>query len=168
MLSLIIFWENGGGGGGVEFLYNFEEKPDFRRKIVRRVIRTGLNLFRRTFWEKTIFFREFSNEYFFSNIQHSFNFLSFFGMFIKKASLCPDEVIEEIFLWLNTFYEFFQNLSRILSYFVKNISTDCQICVSSVFINLSLLISLAIFFTWKLISSWINFSGSRAVCFGKS
>ena len=98
------------------------------------------------FLRKDMFWRKLFQKINFSNIQHSFSLLSFFGMFIEKASLCPDELIEGIFLWINTFYEFFQNLSRILSYFVNKISTVRQICVSSVFINFFL----AIFLTWNL------------------
>ena len=58
----------------LEFFKSFVKKKNFQRKIVRRVIRTGLYAFRGTF-----------------------RFLSFFGMCIRKASLCPDELIEEFF-----------------------------------------------------------------------
>ena len=48
-------------------------------------------------------------------------------MFIKKATLCPGELIEEIFLNKELFTILFQNLSRILSFFGNEASNDCQV-----------------------------------------
>ena len=157
------FFQNGGrgGGGGVgRGFRNFVEKRFFGGKLSGESSERDSTIPEWLFEERRVFPKNFQ-WILFSNVQHKFSFLSFFGMFIKKASLCPYELIEENFLWLNTFFEFFQKLSRILSYFVNNISTNCQICVSSVFLNFFM----EIFFTWKLISSWKTFSGNRDVCF---
>ena len=162
MLKLIVFFRTGAGvGGGVGLGFrNFVEKRFFGGKLSGELSERDSTFPEWLFEERRVFPKNFQ-WILFSNVQHNFSFLSFFGMFIKKASPCPYELIEENFLWLNTFFEFFQKLSRILSYFVNNTSTNCQICVSSVFLNFFK----EIFFTWKLISSWKTFSGNRDVCF---
>ena len=48
-------------------------------------------------------------------------------MFIKKATLCPGDLIEEIFLNKELFTILIQNLSRILSFFGNEASNDCQV-----------------------------------------
>ena len=93
----------------LDFFKSFVKKKNFQLKIVSRVIRTGLYAFRGTF-----------------------RFLSFFGMFIKKRPCVQMNLFRIFFFEQTIVYVFFQNLSRKLSYFDNNISTDWQNCVLSV------------------------------------
>ena len=86
-----------GAGWERDFFLKSLEKTDFWPKIVRSVVRTGLNVSRATFWGRTRFSEKHPRNNFFSNFQHSFSFLSFFDIFIRNTSLCPDESIEENF-----------------------------------------------------------------------
>ena len=158
LFSLIILFRM--GRGGLNFFKKICGKNRLLAKIVSRVIRTWLNASRGSFWGKTCISKNFSDKYNFSNIQHNFSFLSFFWRFIKKASLCPDEIIEEIFLrsniCLRIFSRIWADIVILRQHNFNRLSKMRFICLEQIFHG--------DFFTWKVLSNWITFFGNWAFC----
>ena len=86
------------GRGGKFFFRNLWKKRSFGGKLSGGLSERDSTLPEGLFEERHVFPKNFPIKKIFSNIQHNFSFLSFFWRFIKKVSLCPDEIIEEIFL----------------------------------------------------------------------
>ena len=103
----------------LEFFKSFVKKKNFQRKFVSRGIRTGLYAFRGTF-----------------------QFFVFFWYVYQKASLCPDELIEEVFLWTNSCLRF---LFRIWAEYCRTLGTTLQPIVKIAS------------YLYRLIFSWIFF-----------
>ena len=85
LLEIIYSWKNvqfdvffsERGARGVGVFQSFVAKLDFWREIVRRVVRTGLNVSRATFWGKTRFSEKFPVNKFF----HTFSIILVFCRF---------------------------------------------------------------------------------------
>ena len=167
MFSLIVFFRPGAGGGARavgEFFRILWKKGTFGGKMSGELSERDSTFPERLFEGRRVFPKNF-HWITSSNIQPSFSFLSFFVMFIKKASLCPDELFGEIFLWLN-------NYLRIFSEIEQNIVVFCQQYCNRFLSNLRFIclgyVFRGDFFTWKLISSWITSSRNRAIYFRKT
>ena len=152
------------------------------------ILSVQINFFRRKiFWKKTQFdiflqnlvgiFKKFCKKKELSTeicqqsyqdgtlrLPRDFSFFCLFLVCLQKASLCPNELFEEIFLWTNNCLRFFsvieQNIVIIRQQHFNRLSKFRSICLDCFFHGN--------FFTWKLKNSWITFYGNWAVCLRKN
>ena len=151
--SLVIFLRN-----LVQFFQYFDDKNEIWQKTISTVVKTRLCASVGTFWGNTCS----SEKNPMSNSLQIFSgflfFLSFFGMIIKKASLCPNESIEGkcFFFGKKNVFEFFSALERgivILWRWISNrLSKMRLVCLEEIFLK-EIVSFLKIFLTvWYFLS----------------
>ena len=133
--SLMFFFRKGGKGGGGAF-QNFVEKLDFGRKIVRRVVRTGLNVSRATFWGKTRFSEKFPVNNFFQTFSIVLVFCRFLAYLSEMRPCVQMKLLRKIFKQLNVygnFSEFEQNFVVLWQQHFNRLSKMRFICLEEFF-----------------------------------
>ena len=161
----VFFSESGGKGGGGGGGWSFSEfcgKIGLLAKIVRGVIRTGLNVSRATFWGKTRFSEKFPVNNFFQTFSIV---LVFCRLLAYLSEMCPSvqmKLLRETFKQINV-YESFSELEQIFvvlwQQHFNRLSKMRFICLEEIFHGN--------FVTWKVLSNWITFFGNRGLCFLK-
>ena len=160
VFSLMFFFRKGQGGGGV--FQNFVEKLDFWRKIVRRVVRTGLNVSRATFWGKTRFSEEFPVNNFFQTFSIVLVFFRLLAYLSEMRPCVQMKLLRKLFKQLNVygkFSEIEQNFVVLWQEHFNRLSKMRFICLEEFFYGN--------FVTWKVLSNWITFFGNWRLCFRK-
>ena len=114
MFSLIVFFRTGGGGkGGGGVFQIFVEKLNwiFGGKIVKRVVRTGINFSRATFWGKTRFSENFPVNKFFQTFSIVLVFCRFLAYLSEIRPCVQMNLLGKIFKQKNV-YENFSELEQ--------------------------------------------------------
>ena len=156
------FFRTGGMGGGGGIFQIFVEKTDFWRKIVRSVVRTGLNVSRATFWGKTRFSEKHPRNNFFQTFSIVLVFCRFLTYLSEIRPCVQMKVLRKVFKREDV-YEILsereQNFFVLWQQHFNRLSKMGFICLEQFF--------LGDFFCLEDYKQLNNFFGNGAVCLRK-